>query len=1040
MSDTEILNFVGGGTYNQWSLGPGYLYTDVPTAATTFRLGDVTGVQWPRPCNIESLRFVARVMTPGVTTSFKFRILTLGTEYDSPVFTTTSPIYTEIYWQLPQMPNNGAAWTGTRADARYTDFEAGLVFVSGDEARCEDFSVYVLHDAYPHWTVVPSGAGVHAQWQGFPASMVIPPYQRIQEFDGDLTYIESSTNGDLSTFLHDAIGAPFPANVDRFRVTALVKNLSSTPQTVTPILRLGGVDYRGGCDTIGAVVPADDIWHIIYTDYITDPSLAWPAGNPAGGAWTQAQVNAAEIGLENTSGGIIHCTSMAGEVWCMPTPISTIDLYPTANGFHTNFPPTVPGGGEAAWEDVDEEPPDNATSYIAASATTAGTAQYCSFSVDIAPIIAISSGTIHTLTVRSDGTIWGWGANNAGQLGIGTVVTPVLAPRQVISSSGIGVLEEISAVAGGGQHSVALKRDGTVWCWGLNTSGQLGRGDFVSPVAAPVQVLGPGGVGFLAGITAIAAGTNFSIALRSDGTVWCWGANGSGQLGNGGGASQNVPVQVLGVGGVGLLANIISIGGGASHAVAAMNDNTVYCWGLNGNGQLGDNTIISKPWPVQVLGVGGIGNLAGIWQVSAGTKHTAVIHLDSTVYCWGQNNTGQLGDGTGGFLDSWTPIHTVDGLGGFLSNVRSIASGIGHTASGKTDGTAWCWGLNGDGQLGDNNAPANSDIPVQVVDGVGVVTGVSAVAARGNHTVSLKSIGTVWTWGFNNAGQLGDGTIISSPIAILAIGLAIPTNARIYSVELRCRVRLAGLPHSTAKVVPLLRGPVLAPTDWVGKPITIESTGGTWFDVKWDYFSNPGYCCPWGTFFGGPPASGLAEVRDDYEWGIGVIEGAVYLSRLRVKIGTCRDYAAAPPPLPTSAQITNSALAFIARSALDGTLYAVTEFSVGIGGYDLANPGTVTPINPADVALSSEVWRGPLTHLQYSVAPPPETVQYWCRVPRGATSAVQGIGEVGLWAKILWSPFVWEIGTFFLFAIQHQPCQVKHEDSVHEYVLAVTYP
>jgi hypothetical protein len=262
-------------------------------------------------------------------------------------------------------------------------------------------------------------------------------------------------------------------------------------------------------------------------------------------------------------------------------------------------------------------------------------------------------------------------------------------------------------------------------------------------------------------------------------------------------------------------------------------------------------------------------------------------------------------------------------------------------------------------------------------------------------------------------------------------GAGVPgANERVYLVELTARIRLGNLPHSTAEIVPVLRDTTTL-TPFFGKPIVVENTGLTWFDVRWNIWNSPlENRWAWAT----------ADSQDvhSYEFGVGVMQGDVLVSRIRARILTCPDYPAAGPAGTIDMQLTDLAtLTYIPRSILDGTLYAVTEFAVGVGGYSPAAPGTVTPVNTADVTLINEIWRGPLTHVQYDADVLPWTVQYYCRIPRN--TAIQGIGEIGLYAEILWSPFPWEIGTKFLFAIQHMPLLTRHEDTVGAHVLQVTY-
>ncbi len=328
-----------------------------------------------------------------------------------------------------------------------------------------------------------------------------------------------------------------------------------------------------------------------------------------------------------------------------------------------------------------------------------------------------------------------------------------------------------AAIAGGGRHTIALKADGTVWACGLNNYGQLGDGTNTSR-NTPVQVVGPDSAGFLTDIIAIAGGWAHTIVLKNDGTVWAFGWNSKGQLGDGTTASSSTPVQVRGEGGVGFLTDIIAIaaGGGydGGHTVALKSDGTVWTYGWNNRGQLGDGTTTERHTPVQVHGEDDVGFLTDIIAIAAGYRHTVALKSDRTVWAYGLNYFGQLGDGTG--TDRHTPVQTHgEGDIGFLTDIIAIAAGYSHTVALKSDGTVWAYGRNYFGQLGDGTTattpPFGRATPVQVhgEGDVGFLTDIIAIAAGGDgHTVALKSDGTVWTFGYNGWGQLGDNTSTDS--------------------------------------------------------------------------------------------------------------------------------------------------------------------------------------------------------------------------------------------------------------------------------------
>jgi len=349
----------------------------------------------------------------------------------------------------------------------------------------------------------------------------------------------------------------------------------------------------------------------------------------------------------------------------------------------------------------------------------------------------IAGGLDHTVMLRPDGTVWTWGSNWNGQLG-----DPLLmshdTPWQVPGMS------DIVAVAAGAGHTLALSSGGTVFAWGLNNSGQLGDGT-ITLRREPVQ-LG------LTGIVAIAAGLYHSVALKNDGTVYTWGLNQTGQLGNNSTTNSNSPVQVG-------VAPATAIGAGNGYTLVVASDTTVWGWGQNSYGQLGDGTTTQRLLPVQMTGV------ANAVAIDGSNSSTFVLLTDGTVRSVGYNGTGTLGDGT--------QIHRTTTVAvTVLTDVTEVAAGDTHVLALKLDGTVWAWGSNSTGQLGLNDQTYRST-PTQI-------PGLAAVASVGvgdnqsfaitADTAPAGSNGVLWAWGFNYNRELGDGTAVLSliPIAITA--------------------------------------------------------------------------------------------------------------------------------------------------------------------------------------------------------------------------------------------------------------------------------
>jgi hypothetical protein len=355
-------------------------------------------------------------------------------------------------------------------------------------------------------------------------------------------------------------------------------------------------------------------------------------------------------------------------------------------------------------------------------------------------IAAIAAGEYHTCALTSDSRVKCWGYNEPGQLGNGEMVyrtTPVDV---------VGLSSGVIAIAAGGWHTCALTSGGGVRCWGDNRYGQLGDGTTTSHTT-PVNVLG-----LSSGVIAIAAGRYHTCALTSGGGVRCWGFNGSGQLGDGTATNRLTPVNV-----VGLSSGVVAIAAGNDHTCARTSGGGVKCWGSNGSGQLGDGTTTYRLTPVNVVGLS-----SGVIAIATGGWHTCALTSSGGVRCWGFNLFGQLGDGT--TTSRSTPVNVV----GLSSGVAAIAAGELHTCARTTTGGVRCWGDNSSGQLGDGTTTDRS-IPVNVV---GLSSGVAAIAAGSYHTCALISGGGVRCWGNNWYGQLGDGTTTNRLTPVDVVGLS----------------------------------------------------------------------------------------------------------------------------------------------------------------------------------------------------------------------------------------------------------------------------
>jgi len=388
----------------------------------------------------------------------------------------------------------------------------------------------------------------------------------------------------------------------------------------------------------------------------------------------------------------------------------------------------------------------------------------------------IAAGARHTVALRSDGTVWTWGDNSHGQLGDGVKRESPYLPVRSITPIQTKNLTNIIAVTTDGDYTVALRYDGTVWTWGRNYHGQLGDGTSgrYSSRSTPIQVQS------LTNAVAVTASSSHTLALQDDGTVWAWGDNTFGQLGDGTTTNRTTPVQVRN------LTNITAIAAGTPYSVALRDDGTVWIWGWIWDGRheherpLGDNTAVNYDTtnrtsiPIQVQ------NITNAVAVAA-SGHTAVLRDEGTVWIWGDNFRGQLGNGT--TIGSTTPMQVQ-----YLTNIIAIAVAL-HAVALRDDGTVWVWGSNIRGELADGTFGWDNyrTIPVQVQS----IRDAIAIAASG-HTAILRDDGSVWTWGNNSLGQLGDGAgrgpvfhpqLRATPVQVLGVNGVGYLNLKYFSID-----------------------------------------------------------------------------------------------------------------------------------------------------------------------------------------------------------------------------------------------------------------
>lgn len=576
---------------------------------------------------------------------------------------------------------SGATFAGGMATAQVSSFSFFLIGNQPPQITRQPADVTVVEPNTATFSVVALGTPPFTyQWQ------------RSDDAGATFADLPGATSDTFAT------GATSVAADDGDRYRVLVSNLEGTTTstaarlTVTPNLAPPTIGTHP--QDVNVAVGGDATFSVVASG--TSPQYQWQRSNDAGASFADiAGATNASFTLSNVqsaddnarfrarvfnAAGSVTSNAARLTVGSPPAPVGTARL---AAGGGFSLTRNAAGTSLASWGSDSGEALGNGAG---GDRNTPGPIPLPGLVPQPATAIATGSGARHGLMI-SDGVAWAWGYNGFGQLGNGNVNSQ---PNPVPMTHDNGfVITGAAAVSAGTLHSLVLRSDGMVFAVGANSFGQLGDGTNTDRARA---IAVPG----LANVTAIAAGGQFSLALRADGTVWAWGANSNGQLGDGTLTDRNTPTLVQG------LAGVVAIAAGSEHALALLGSGGAVAWGSNSLGQLGDNTTTNRTTPVPVLG------FSRAFSIAAGGNNSAAF--GEVFFVWGSNSNGQLGAGSAS-----PAFRAVAGQVPALPGpVTGFSLGGNHMLALLPDGTVWAWGANDSGQIGNGTTGGNVLAPVQV--------------------------------------------------------------------------------------------------------------------------------------------------------------------------------------------------------------------------------------------------------------------------------------------------------------------------------------
>ncbi len=386
----------------------------------------------------------------------------------------------------------------------------------------------------------------------------------------------------------------------------------------------------------------------------------------------------------------------------------------------------------------------------------------------------VSAGGNHSMIVMADDTLWAFGDNQYGQLGNGNSGDDVveLTPVPVLTTATGPAMTEIAQVSAGYKYTMIIKKNDTLWAVGLNDSGQLGDGSKTKKSIA-IQVKEEASDGETTPMTDVAqvsVGYYHTMILKENSELWAVGDNSYGTLGDGTTYPHQIPVAVKTAEGL-AMTEVDQVSAGALHTMILKRNGTLWTVGSNSKGQLGNDRVgdyLIEMAPVKIM--------TDVKQISAGGQHSMILKENGELWAVGLNDSGQLGDGskTNKSIAVQVKEEASDGETTAMTDVAQVSAGGNHSMILKENGSLWAVGLNDNGQLGDNSTD-DKKFPVQVKTADGTpMTNVAQVSAGGNHTLIVKRDGTIWAVGLNDKGQLGDGKGGANAVQLIPVEITVP--------------------------------------------------------------------------------------------------------------------------------------------------------------------------------------------------------------------------------------------------------------------------